>query len=320
VTHITRVTCISQVTHMIHKSLTILTVAILAACGIGAALAQERKAASQKTFDSPEAAVKALIDATSKNDSAELTAVLGSNGQGILTSGDANQDQAERREFAQLATARHRLERSAMKAGTMILVVGQQDWPFPVPLVSAGQHWHFDPELGALEVRARRVGANELDAIEICSGYVEAQQAYAAQHRSGAATMEYAKAIMSAPGQKDGLYQAGASSELVPQGFADAAVETPGHKAKPYHGYYFRVLREQGPNAPGGPHKYVAGKYMIGGFALVAWPADYGVSGVHTFIVNQDSLVYEKDLGPQTSTLAPGLVRYDPDRSWSPVD
>lgn len=299
-------------TYGIQKPLTILTVAMLAACGSGAAVAQER---TQHTFDSPEAAVQALIDATSKNDSAELAAVLGSKGQGILTSGDASKDQAERREFAQLASARHKLEPSTMKAGTMILVVGDQEWPFPVPLVQRDQRWRFDPAIGALEVRARRVGANELDAIEICAGYVEAQQAYAAQRRSGAATMEYAKVIMSSPGQKNGLYP-----ELVPEGFADAAMETPGHKAKPYHGYYFRVLKEQGPNAPGGPHKYVAGKYMIGGFALVAWPAEYGVTGVHTFIVNQDNTVYEKDLGAQTATLAPALVRYDPDNSWTPVD
>lgn len=206
-------------THMIqiHRPLTILTVAVLAACGSGAAVAQERKTASQKTFDSPEAAVQALIDATSKNDTAELVAVLGSNGQGILTSGDAGQDQAERREFAQLASTRHRLEPSTMRAGTMILLVGEEAWPFPVPLVSVDQRWHFDPALGSLEVRARRVGANELDAIEICAGYVEAQQAYAAQHRSGAATMEYAKAIVNSPGQNDGLYQTGAPQELVPK-------------------------------------------------------------------------------------------------------
>jgi hypothetical protein len=288
------------------KPLTILTVAI------GAAFAQQN---TMKTFDSPEAAVQALIDATSKNDSVELAAVLGSKGQGILTSGDASQDQAERHEFAQLASARHKVEPSNMKAGTMILVVGEQNWPFPVPLVQVDQRWRFDAGMGAMEVRARRVGGDELDAIEICAGYVEAQQAYAAQRRSGAATMEYAKAIMSSPGQKDGLYP-----ELVPEGFAQAAMEAPGRKAKPYHGYYFRILKEQGTNAPGGPHKYVAGKYMIGGFALIAWPAQYGVSGVHTFIVNQDNTVYEKDLGAQTATAAPALVRYDPDSSWTPVD
>jgi hypothetical protein len=301
----------------LRTSMTILTAAMLAVSGSGTALAQQR---TQKTFDSPEAAVQALIDATSKNDSAELAAVLGSNGQGLLTSGDAGRDQAERREFAQLVNTRHRIERSAMRAGTMILLVGDQDWPFPVPLIQADQRWRFDAGLGALEVRARRVGSNELDAIEICAGYVEAQQAYAAERRSGSATMEYAKNIVSSPGQKDGLYQQGASPELVPQAFADAAVDTPGRKAKPYHGYYFRVLTEQGSNAPGGPHKYVAGKYMIGGFGLIAWPAEYGVTGVHTFIVNQDNTVYEKDLGAQTSTQAAAIVRYDPDSSWTVVD
>jgi hypothetical protein len=278
----------------------------------GAAFAQER---TQHTYSSPEAAVQALIDAALKNDTAELASVLGSKGQGLLASGDAGRDQAERREFAQLASARHKIEPSSMQADTMILLVGDQQWPFPVPLIREDQRWRFDAGLGSLEVRARRVGANELDAIEICAGYVEAQQAYAAEHRSGAATMEYARVIMSSPGRKNGLYP-----ELVPEGFADAAMETPGRKAKPYHGYYFRVLKEQGPNAPGGPHKYVAGKYMIGGFALAAWPAEYGVTGVHTFIVNQDDTVYEKDLGAQTSTLAQALVRYDPDKSWTPVD
>lgn len=301
------------------RPLTIFTWAMLAACGSGAALAQDTRN-TQKTFDSPEAAAQALISATSSNDTAALAAVLGTKGKGVLTSGDPSRDEAERKEFAQLAATGHKLEPSTMQPGTMILVVGSQNWPFPVPLIRVDQRWRFDAGMGALEVRARRVGANELDAIEICSGYVEAQQAYAAQHRSGAPTMEYARAIMSAPGQKNGLYAPGASQELVPQGFAEAAMETPGHKAKPYHGYYFRVLTEQGPNAPGGPHKYVAGKFMIGGFGLVAWPAEYGVTGVHTFIVNQDNTVFEKDLGPQTSTLAPALVRYDPDNSWTPVD
>ena len=126
--------------------------------------------------------------------------------------------------------------------------------------------------------------------------------------------MEYAKTIVSSPGKKDDLYQPGASPELVPEGFANAA-KTPGHGAKPYHGYYFRVLTEQGSSAPGGQHKYVAGKFMIGGFGLMAWPAEYGVTGVHSFIVNQDGLVYEKDLGPQTSGLSASIVRYDPDSS-----
>lgn len=285
------------------KPLTVFT--ILTACSSGAALAQER---TERTFSSPDAAAQALIDAASKNDSAQLAAVLGSGSKHILTSGDSGRDEAERKEFAQLATARHKLEPSSMRTGTMILLVGDQDWPFPVPIIQEDQRWRFDSGLGSLEIRARRVGANELDAIEICSGYVEAQQAYAAEHR------DYARSI------RNGLYQPGSPDALVPQGFASAAMESPARRATPYHGYYFRVLTAQGSNAPGGPHNYVAGKSMIGGFALVAWPAEYGVTGVHTFIVNQDDTVYEKDLGAQTSMLAPAIVRYDPDSSWTLVD
>lgn len=268
----------------------------------------------QKTFTSAEEATRALISAAQKNDSVELAAILGSKGTGLLTSGDAARDESERKEFAQLATANHSLEPSSMRAGTMILVVGQEKWPFPVPLVRVDQRWRFDAGLGSLEVRARRVGANELDAIEICAGYVEAQQKYASEHRSGASTMEYARTIM------NDLYKPGGAAELVPQGFAQASVNSPGRKAKPYHGYYFRVLTEQGPNAPGGAHKYMAGKMMIGGFALIAWPAEYGITGVHTFIVNQDNTVYEKDFGATTATLAPAITRYDPDNSWTAVN
>lgn len=290
------------------KRMTILALAMATA---SLAFAQQP---TQKTFASPEEASQALIDAASKDDSAALTAILGSNGKGMLTTGDAARDTVERREFGQLASMHHRLEPSALRAGIMILLVGQDDWPFPVPLVRMDQRWRFEPGMGSLEVRARRVGGNELDAIEICAGYVEAQQTFAEEHRSGAPTMEYARAVM------NGLYKPGGGRELVTQGFAEAAVDTPGHQAKPYHGYYFRVLTEQGPNAPGGAHKYVAGKFMIGGFGLIAWPAQYGVTGVHTFIVNQDNTVYEKDMGAQTPALAPAITRYDPDKSWMPVN
>ncbi len=280
----------------------------------GMAQAQPDTGRTERTFATPDAAAQALIDAASTNDSTALAAILGSSGKGMLTSGDASRDQAERREFAQLASMRHRLEPSSMQAGVMILVVGDEGWPFPVPIVQKDQRWRFDPTLGSLEIRARRVGANELDVIEICTGYVEAQKAYAAEHGSGTSTMEYAKAI------RNGLYKPSASRELVPERFAEAAVDGPGAKPKPYHGYYFRVLTAQGPNAPGGVHNYVAGKYMIGGFGLIAWPAEYGVTGVHTFIVNQDGIVHEKDLGAMTATAAAAITRYDPDSSWQMVD
>jgi hypothetical protein len=254
---------------------------------------------AQTMFDTPEAATQALIDAASKNDVATLKAVLGSSAKGILTSGDPKQDEAERKEFAQIATQKHHLEQSTMNAHVMVLLVGDQDWPFPIPLLHQGEKWRFDPERGSMEVRARQVGANELDAIQACAAYLGVQEAYAAKKRSAAGTAEFAESV---------------ASSQVPKEFAEAAGQNP---SKPYHGYYFRVLKEQGPNAPGGEHPYMLGKSMIGGFALVAWPATYGVSGVHTFIVNQSGVVYEKDRGARSATPP---MRYDPDQTWTPVD
>jgi len=254
---------------------------------------------ASKTFDTPEAATQALIDAASKNDTAGLRAILGSSAKGILTSGDPKQDASERQEFAKIAAAKHHLVKSSMNTRVMVLLVGDQDWPFPIPLLHEGNVWRFDPQRGSVEVRARRIGANELDAIQACAAYVGVEESYAANKRSAAGTLVYAEHI---------------ADSTVPKEFAAAAGEHPAHA---YHGYYFRVLMQQGPNAPGGAHSYVLGKNMIGGFALVAWPAEYNVSGVHTFIVNQDGTVYEKDRGAQTT--AP-VTSYDPDPSWTPVD
>jgi hypothetical protein len=256
----------------------------------------------QKTFDSPDAAAQALIDAASKNDVATLKSVLGSTAKGILTSGDPKQDEAERQEFAKIAGEKHHLEQSTMNSHVMVLLIGDQNWPFPIPLLHEGDHWRFDPERGAMEVRARRVGENELDAIQACAAYVGVQEAYAAKKRTAAGTPEFAETV------------AASMNSEVPKEFAQAAGE---HPTRPYHGYYFRVLRQQGPNAPGGQHSYMMGKTMMAGFALVAWPASYGVSGIHTFVVNQNHIVYEKDRGAQ-SAIPP--TSYDPDATWTPVD
>jgi hypothetical protein len=169
-------------------------------------------------------------------------------------------------------------------------------------------------------MRARRIGANELDAIEICIGYVSAQQKYYAQASSGKGPAAYAQKIMSSPGRKDGLFGRDESPELIPEGLALAAASAPGPERKPYHGYYFRVLTQQGANAPGGAHKYVAGGAMIGGFALIAWPAEYGASGIHTFIVSHAGEVFEKDLGAGTANAAAQIGSYDPDSTWNAVD
>jgi hypothetical protein len=274
-----------------------------------------------KTFDSAEAAAQALMQAAEKDDVAGLAALFGPSGKAVLTSGDAEQDKTERAEFARLARDKHQLEPDEMNAAAMILSVGSEDWPFPVPIVQSKGKWSFDAPQGAVEIRARRIGADELDAIEICSGYVAAQTEYAEQDRDNHKILAYAQHIVSAKGLHDGLYWEGNSESLVPKGFADAAVETGRAAAvKPYHGYYFRVLKAQGPNAEGGQHNYVVKDWMIGGFGLVAFPANYGASGIHTFIVNQDGAIYEKDLGNPATSASTAVTRYDPDKSWTRVE
>ena len=287
--------------------------AVIAACSAQAQI-------HPRMFDSPEAAVKALTDAVSNNDEQEMKAVLGSDAKGILTSGDAGQDREERQEFSTLASEKHRIAQSSMNSKTAVLLVGNEDWPFPVPLVLTGKQWHFDPGLGAIEGLARQIGTNELDAIEICSGYGGAQEEYAARNPAGKTARVYAQTIMSSPEGRNGLYQQGATQALVPEGFALADASTPHPGRKPYHGYFFRVLKAQGPDAPGGAHNYVAGGAMIGGFALIAWPAEYGVTGIHTFVISHDGEVFEKDFGPKTPALTQPIVSYDPDNSWTPVN
>ena len=277
-------------------------------------------ASGQTAFDSPQAAVQALIGAAAKDDTAQLTSLFGPNGKQLLTSGDAAKDKAEREQFSKLAGAKHELQPSTLNPNVMILTIGMDDWPFPLPIVQGNGKWRFDSAQGKIEMRARTIGANELDAIEICAGYVEAQQAYATQARDQHGMLEYASQIMSSAGKHDGIYWKGAGS-LVPEGFA-AAESRPGSssKPKPYHGYYFRVLSSQGPDAPNGEHTYLSKDSMIGGFGLVAWPAEHGVSGIHTFIVNQDGVVHERDMGVPSSNLTPPVTRYNPDKSWLPVE
>ncbi|MBZ5604846.1 MAG: DUF2950 domain-containing protein [Acidobacteriia bacterium] len=255
-------------------------------------------AQAQQSYPTPEAAAAALIDAATNNNGGALSAIFGAQGSAILTGGSAEQDKAERQEFASIAKNKHQLERDSMNPDRMILSIGSEDWPFPVPIVRQNGQWHFDTATGKQMMQARRIGADELDAIEICAGYVGAQMQYAQQHRM----QEYAPKL-------DTL------GELIPAGMIQAGLAAP----KAYHGYYFRVLTSQGPNASGGAHNYVVKDTMLGGFALVAWPAEYGVSGVHTFIVNQDGMIYEKNLGRPASHAVPPVNTYDPDKSWRPV-
>jgi len=276
---------------------------------------------AQERFDSPEAAAQAIINAADNRDLTRLLAILGPQAKGILTSGDLARDSAEQAEFARLARAKNRLEISSMHPNRAILAIGDEDWPFPVPIVRTNGKWSFDASETPVEMRARRIGTDELDAIEVCRGYVQAQMKYASEDRNNDGLLEYAPRLMSTPGHHDGLYWEGESEPLIPEALAragwDGALKG---QAKPYHGYYFRVLDGQGPGAPGEAHNYLVKGKLIGGCGLLAWPAEYEVTGIHTFIVNQDGVIYQKDIAPVPGKTPLPITRFDPDHSWEPVE
>jgi hypothetical protein len=272
---------------------------------------------AQQTFPTPQAAAQALVDAAAHNDTAAMLKLLGPSGKDIVQSGDANDDKAAREQFAANAHARLRVVVDKGNPNRTTIVVGNQDWPFPVPLIRQNGQWSFDAARGRVEILARRIGRHELAAIDVCRAYVEAQMAYASRDRDANGMLEYAQHILSTPGKKDGLYYEGEPNNLVPKAFADAAavlLRGQGKKPVPYHGYFFHILKSQGPDAPGGAMDYVVKGVMMGGFGLVAWPAEYGVSGVKTFLVNHQGIVYEKDLGGRQMTI------FNPDKSWKRVE
>lgn len=278
-------------------------------------------APQQKAFASAEEAVKAAIAAAKSNNDKDLAAIIGPGSQELLNSGDPVADKQRRAEFIKAYDEKNRL----MKEGdAMILVVGKDDWPFPVPLVKKDSGWVFDAAKGKEEVLNRRIGRNELDTIQVVLAYVDAQREYAMKDRDGDGLLEYAQSFRSAAGKKNGLYwPAKSGEEQSPLGeFAARAVKEgykAGDKPIPFHGYYYRILTAQGKDAPGGGYSYIVKGSMIGGFALVAYPAEYGNSGVMTFIVNHDGKVFQKDLGKNTSTVAGSMKEYNPDKTWAEV-
>jgi hypothetical protein len=277
----------------------------------------------QPTFATPEEAIHAVGDAAAHNDTAAMLKLFGPGGKDLVQSGDDAGTREDRANFVRMLHEKMQIERDATNPNRVTFAVGTEDWPFPVPLArdKAGK-WYFDAARGKMEVLARRVGRNELNAVEVCRGYVEAQMAYANVDRDADGNLEYAQRIVSSPGKQDGLYWEGEPGSLVPKSFAGAveAAAEAGKKPEPYHGYYYRILKAQGPAAEGGAVNYVVKGEMIGGFALVAWPAEYGVSGVKTFIVNHRGVVYEKDLGQTTVALARQMTQFNPDKTWHPVD
>jgi hypothetical protein len=275
----------------------------------------------QKLFETPDEAVQILIDAIRKGDRKAMVDVLGPTSGPLVSSGDAVEDQRAREAFLRAYDAAHRLEAGG---GKIVLHVGTDNFPFPIPVVPDGASWRFDTAAGREEILNRRIGRNELDAIQVCLAYVDAQREYYARARKQGEVREYAQRLASTAGKRDGLYwDAKPGEEASPFGPLVAKARAEGYGGRgtqsPYHGYYYRILAGQGPDAPDGASDYVAGGHMIGGFGLVAFPAQYGASGVMTFIVNHDGVVYEKDLGPNTTTLARQMKLFDPDKDWRKV-
>lgn len=273
-------------------------------------------------FPSADAAAKALISAAKSDDVTALIDILGPASKDILTTSDPIADQKIRKTFATRAAAKMRLIADPKDPHVKTLLVGRDEWPLPIPIVQLNGQWYFDVDQGKQEILSRRIGGNELDAIEVCRGYVEAQDDYAEKDRTESGVRHYAQKIISSPGKHDGLYwtqDAGADESPIGAIVARAFAEGYNKKHDPYHGYYFRILSAQGPHASGGEMTYLQNGLMTKGFGLIAWPSDYKSTGMMTFIVDKAGIVYQKDLGPRTMEIASAYSAYDPDETWSPV-
>jgi hypothetical protein len=298
--------------------------ALTAAIIVSASIATSSVALAQEDYKAPQAAVDALVATARSGDEKAALVVLGRDGEDIISSGDKVSDAAVRERFVNSYDAKHQITMDGDNKA--ILVIGDNDYPFPIPMIrNKNGTWSFDTEAGRREILYRRIGHNELDAIQTSLAYVDAQNDYAAQDRTGAGTGVYAQRFVSTPGKKDGLYwPTEQGEEESPLGELFAAASKQGYRTgegrSPYRGYYYKILTKQGPDAEGGRADYVVNGNMIGGFALVAYPAQYRNSGVMTFIVNYAGTVYEKDLGPDTAEIAEHMTSFNPDSTWKKVD
>lgn len=295
----------------------VVAVSIMVVTSILPISAQEMK---QKVFGSPEEAMKALAETVKAGDTKGMMAILGPEGEDIISSGDEVADKNALEQFVKVY--QEKVDFVKEKEDRVSVIIGNDNWPFPIPIVKKGDGWVFDTKAGREEVLNRRVGRNELNTIQVCLAYVEAQREYASTDREGDGIIQYAQKVWSDPGRRNGLYWEAEEGEppspvgpFVAQA-AEKGYTKKGDKPFPYYGYYFKILKGQGLSAPGGAYSYVINGHMVAGFALVAWPAEYGVSGVMTFLVNQNGTVYEKDLGPKTEETVKVMTRYNPDQTW----
>ncbi len=279
----------------------------------------------QGNYRSPEDAVKALVEALSANDEKKLIAIFGPGGKQLISSGDEVADSAGRERFLQAYQEKNRLVEVDSKK--VVLEIGNDAWPFPIPIKKIGKDWRFSAREGRTELLNRRIGKNELSAIQVCLAYVDAQREYASKDRNGDGVLEYAQRFLSDPGKKDGLYWETKEGEeqsplgpLVGEAKKAGYKKKPGNQPTPYHGYFYKILLAQGNSAPRGAYNYVINGRMEGGFAMVAYPAGYGSSGIKTFIISHDGVVYEKDLGKETASISQGMKQFNPDSSWRKVE
>jgi Protein of unknown function (DUF2950) len=308
---------------LLRASLT-MTLAVLLILAAARSMPASSGTAKQEHFASAEEGAQARIAALKANDVKALLNILGPEARPLIASGDPVEDRQDRERVVQEYEASHSLVMS--NETKAVLQAGNDDWPLPIPLVKDTDGWHFDTHAGKEEILNRRIGRHELAAIEVCRAYVDAQREYYLRNPTGDALLHYAQKFLSTKGKRDGLYWSTKDSkEPSPLGPQIARARGEGYvKAKgargqplPYHGYYYRILKAQGPDAPGGAYDYVVRGKMLGAFALVAYPASWGSSGVMTFLVNRDGVVYQKDLGPNTAALARSMTRFNPDSTWT---
>jgi Protein of unknown function (DUF2950) len=304
-------------THKSHVAvLTLLSFGLTTIASVVALRPARADEAKQRVFRSPASAAAALVDAARSDDLKEMSAILGPGGEDVVSSGDAVADNNAREDFTKRYDQMHRLAYN--DKGQVILYVGADNWPLPIPIVKKGDGWVFDTADGKEELHYRRVGRNELYAIDVLQELADAQQDYSRSQQ------QFAQKILSDEGQKNGLYWPTSGTEpespigpLIADATAEGYKRDPSGKAAPFHGYYYKVLTSQGSDAPGGAQDYLVDGKMTRGFAFLAYPAEYRDSGVMTFMINQDGVLVEKDLGPDTEKIAPGITSFNPDSTWS---
>jgi Protein of unknown function (DUF2950) len=312
----------SKSTIVISMKLPVLAGVILGCCSLTPTL-RAAPEVEQKGFATAKEAADALVQAATAFDVPSLEAILGPGSEDLVASEDTVQDKNRAIKFAEMAHEKSEIEVDPKNSRRATLSVGNDDWPLPIPMVKRSGKWYFDAKAGREEILLRRIGENELDVLDICRGYIDAQKEYAADKHDGSSLNQYAQRIISTPGKQDGLAWKNADGTWggpVGEDVAKALEQGYSDKAQPYHGYYFKVLKGQGPAAPMGQIDFVVGGAMIGGFALAAAPADYRVTGVQTFIVSHSGVVYQKDLGPDTLKVFKEMERFNPDKTWHTTD